>query len=214
MCHREVIVIRVAEAQRPRLVCVENVPELLSWKLYRAWRMALTLLGYRLSEQILDAADCGVPQERRRLFVVGVRARKPFAVPLPSMPRVNARAVIDLDTGSWRPWAAYAPKSVARIRGAIATQGSEALVAYYGSLSSHAGRSLDRPIGTLTTHDRYVVVRGDVARVLTVEEQLALQGFPRDYPLTGTRSERVMQVGNAVAPPVAEWIARAIMGRA
>ena len=43
-----------------------------------------------------------------------------------------------------------------------------------------------------------MLVRGELARVLTVQEQLALSGFPRDYALRGTRREQVMQVGNAV----------------
>lgn len=203
-------VVRVAETHLPQCIVVENVPAFARWKLYPAWRLALSLLGYRLSEQVIDAADCGVPQERARLFVVGVRARRPLVIPAPSMPRVNARAIIDIDAGTWHPWRSYAPRSVERITDAVHAQGDVCLVPYYGSPSSHAGRSLDRPIGTLTTHDRYVVVRGDVARVLTVAEMLALHGFPAGYPLTGTRGERVMQVGNAVCPPVAEHIARSI----
>ena len=203
-------VVRVAEIHRPAVIVVENVTDFMRWELYPAWRMALTLLGYRLGEHVINAADCGVPQERERLFVVGTRSKRPLELPRPTAARVGAAKVIDLGAGSWRPWASYAPLSVARIRSAIRAQGSICLVPYYGSPSSHAGRSLARPIGTLTTRDRYVVVRGDEARVLTVAEQLALSGFPVGYPLTGTRREQVMQIGNAVCPPVATWLAREI----
>lgn len=203
-------VVRVAEAHLPRVLVVENVPEFTRWQLYPAWRHALTLLGYRLSEQIIDAADAGVPQHRKRLFVVGVRARRPLVLEQPRVPHRGAGLALDLLGGTWHPWASYAPASVARIRDAVRAQGPVCLVPYYGSASSHAGRSLSRPVGTLTTRDRYVVVVNDEARVLTVEEQLALSGFPRGYPLTGTRRDRVAQIGNAVCPPVAEWIGRQI----
>jgi DNA (cytosine-5)-methyltransferase 1 len=204
-------VVRVAEAQRPRLVVVENVPELRAWVLYPAWRAALEALGYKLTETVLDAADCGVPQERKRLFIVGSRGRRAITPRVELQPHVPARAVIDLDAGDWNPWREYVPASVARIESAIRTQGRECLVPYYGSPSSHAGRSLDRPIGTLTTRDRYVVVRGDLARVLTVEEQLALSGFPPGYQLTGTRRDRVAQIGNAVPPPLASAVLRSVL---
>jgi DNA (cytosine-5)-methyltransferase 1 len=207
-------VVRVAEAQRPRLVVVENVAELRAWVLYPAWRSALEALGYKLTESVIDAADCGVPQERRRLIVTARLGRRAPTLAAPSAPRRAARECVNLDGGTWRPWASYAPASVARIRDAVQTQGPECLVAYDGSTSSHTGRSLDRPIGTLTTRDRYVVVRGAEARVLTVAEQLALSGFPAGYPLAGTRRERVMQVGNAVPPPLAAYVARQIVGQA
>lgn len=194
-------VLRVAEVHRSRLVVVENVPEFLRWVCYPAWKLALEALGYKLTEQVLDAADVGVPQHRKRLFIVASRGKKQ-SVSLPSKRPVPARDVLDLDVGPWREWRAYAPASVERIEAAQRRRGKDCLVPYYSSRSSHAGRSLNEPCGTLTTRDRYVLVRGEYARVLSIQEQLRLQGFPGDYVLCGTRTERVAQIGNAVPPPV------------
>ena len=47
-------------------------------------------------------------------------------------------------------------------------------------------------------------------RPLTVEECAILQGFPEGYPFSGTSTSKYRQVGNAVAPPVAEALGRAI----
>jgi DNA (cytosine-5)-methyltransferase 1 len=47
-------------------------------------------------------------------------------------------------------------------------------------------------------------------RMLDVDELAAAQGFPPGYMLFGTKAEQVKQVGNAVCPPVAEAICRAI----
>ena len=205
-------VIRVAEAQRPRAIIVENVPEMLRWTLYRAWRMALSDLGYRVSEQVIDAADAGVPQHRRRLFVVATRTRRPVIVPHPSAPRIPARVSLDLDAGPWAPVAGWCERTRARITQGRAEHGDDFLLPYYGS--ERGGRSLDRPIGTLTTVDRYALVRGDVGRMLTPTEMLRLSSFPANYPLVGTKRERTMLVGNAVPPRLAQYVVSSVMGAA
>ncbi|MBM4369869.1 MAG: DNA cytosine methyltransferase [Deltaproteobacteria bacterium] len=48
-------------------------------------------------------------------------------------------------------------------------------------------------------------------RRLTVEECAALQAFPPGYPFQGTKTSMYKQVGNAVCPPVAEALARAVV---
>lgn len=204
-------VLRVAEAQRPRAIVVENVPAMLEWTCYRGWRVALSDLGYRISEQVLDAADCGVPQHRRRLFVVAVRGRRPLAIEPGRIAHVPARAVIDLDGGVWSDVATKCAATRARVEAGRALLGADFLAPYFGSGSGLTGRSLDRPIGTLTTRDRYALVRGDRLRMLSVREQLQLASFPADYPLAGSRVDGVMQVGNAVPPRLAQHVVSQVL---
>lgn len=199
-------VLRFAEANTPRLVIVENVPEMMQWARYRSWRMGWSDLGYRVSEQVIDAADAGVPQNRRRLFVVASRTRRPIAIPQPSEPHVTARAVLDLDAGPWADTAGWCAKTQGRLVNARAQHGAEFLVPYYGSETG--GRSLDRPIGTLTTVDRYALVRGDRGRMLTVAEALRLSSFPDGYALAGNRRDGVKMVGNSVPPQLAGYVIR------
>lgn len=201
-------VIRVAEACEPRAVVVENVVELLQWKLYPAWRSALSLLGYRVSEQVIDAADAGVPQHRRRLFVVASRTRRPITMPQPTERHVPARDVLDLDAGPWTDTATWCERTRARIANARAEHGDDVLIPYYGSETG--GRSLDRPIGTLTTVDRYALVRGDRGRMLSVAEALRLSSFPAGYRLAGNRRDGVKLVGNCVPPLLARHVVRSV----
>ena len=198
-------VLRFAEANSPRLVVVENVPEMVEWKRYGSWRMGWSDLGYRVSENILDAADCGVPQHRRRLFVVASRTRRPIVIPQPTERHVAAREVLDLDAGPWADVATWCERTQARLRNARAEHGEDFLVPYYGSETG--GRSLDRPIGTLTTVDRYALVRGDRGRMLTVAEALRLSSFPAGYRLAGNRRDGMKQIGNCVPP----WLARHVI---
>lgn len=201
-------VLRFAEANLPRLVVVENVPEMVQWKRYRSWRMGWSDLGYRVSENIIDAADCGVPQNRRRLFVVASRTRRPIVVPQPTERHRAAREVLDLDAGPWADVSRWCEKTRGRIATARRELGDEFLVPYYGSETG--GRSLDRPVGTLTTVDRYALVRGDRGRMLTVAELLRLSSFPAGYRLAGNRRDGVKMAGNCVPP----MLARYVIGRA
>ena len=199
-------VLRFAEANRPRAVIVENVPEMMSWARYRSWRMGWSDLGYRVSEQVIDAADAGVPQHRRRLFVVASRTRRPIAVPQPAVAHVAARSCLDLDGGSWSPWREWCENTRRRIIKGQIDHGSDVLIAYYGSETG--GRSLDRPIGTLCTVDKYAIVRGDLARMVSVPEMLRLSSFPAGYQLAGTKRDGVKLIGNCVPPGLAAWVIR------
>ena len=64
---------RLTEETRPRAIMMENVPGLTQkgGSLYRQLRSRLEALGYRLTEGILQVADYGVPQFRRRFVLLG-----------------------------------------------------------------------------------------------------------------------------------------------
>ncbi len=200
-------VVDAAEVRRPRLVLVENVPDFLRWQLFPAWRAALEALGYALTVNVLNAADFGVPQERERMFLVARRGKALPPIASPCLRHVPAREIIDLDAGTWTPTASKVEATQARIEDGRRRFGrAPFLIAYYGEGSGKIARSLDRPLGTLTTIDRYAIVRGDEMRMLSVDECRRAMGFPAGYVITGTRRDRIMQLGNAVCPPVARAV--------
>lgn len=198
-------VVSCAEVHRPALVVVENVLEFTDWALWPAWCQAMRALGYTLAPQLLDAADVGVPQHRRRLYVVCTQSRALLMLPRPRMPRRPVRELIDWTiptTPVERP--GRAPATLARIASGRREFGDRFLVGYYGTETG--GRSLDRPVGTLTTRARYAVVDGDRMRMLSVPELVAAMGFPNDYWLPPRIADATMLLGNAVCPPVATWL--------
>lgn len=203
-------VISAAECHRPPVVVVENVPEFQSWALFPAWCQALQALGYTVAPHLVDAADHGVPQHRRRLFIVATRSRSPLQLDLPARRHVPAQSFVDLGAGSWsqvnRPGRAAA--TLARIERGRRELGSRFLMGYYGSWKT--GRSLAKPIGTLTTLDRWALVDDDRMRMLTPGEIRAGMGFPADYQLPAQRRLAIHLLGNAVCPPVAADILREI----
>ena len=202
-------VVNVAEITQPRAIVVENVPEFLCWTLFPHWSSALEALGYFLSWSILDSADFGIPQHRERLYVFATKQKRPVVIDAPGK-RVPIRDVIDLSLGSWSPIADHCAKTVRRARNGRDRFGDFFVMPYYGSGSGETGRSVDRPIGTVTTRDRWAIVNGDNMRMFTVREYQRAMGFPDSYQLTGTRQEQIWQLGNAVVPPVMSAICAAL----
>jgi len=201
-------VVSAAEFHRPYAVVVENVPEYTDWVLYPAWKLAMETLGYSLSEHIIDAADHRVPQHRKRLFICATQSRTPLKLAFEASSHVPIRPYIDWEYPRWSPIEkpGRSGATLERVRNGRQRYGERFVMPYYGSGSGKTGRSLNRPIGTITTRDRWAVVDGDRMRMLQPSEYRDLMGFPGDYILPGTRKEAIHMLGNAVCPPVARDI--------
>lgn len=195
-------VIAAAEARRPGAVIVENVVDFMRWGLYPAWAEAMKALGYQLSPHLVDCADLGVPQNRERVFIICTRSAAPLKLDLPKLPHVAASTFIDMTAGRWskieRP--GRAPATLARIASGRAALGESFLTSYYGNTTG--GRCMTRPIGTITTRDRWAVVKGDEMRMLSAAEVLAAMSFPETTLRPDNHRLTVHMAGNAV-PPVA-----------
>lgn len=193
-------VVSCAEVHSPQAIVIENVPEFRRWILFPSWIDALHRLGYSMTQMVMDSADHGVPQHRRRLFVIGVRGRTPVSLAFAPLAHVGAETIIE-ESSAWSPISARCARTLDRIRHGRCQHGSRFLIAYYGS--SRGGRSTLRPIGTITTRDRYALVDGDRMRMLTVSELRAAMGFPASYVLPARRALAKHLLGNAVVPRVA-----------
>lgn len=198
-------VVACAEYHRSPILLVENVPAFAKWVLYPAWKDALRRLGYSVSPHLVDAADHGVPQNRKRLFIVCTRSRRPLTLRLPRRPHVPIADVLEWDAHPWTPinTARRSPNTIRRIEAGRAAFGHRFLAPYYSSGSGRTGRSIERPIGTIPTRDRWAVIQGDQMRMLAVPEAKAAMGFQRGYLLPENHAEAMHLLGNAVCPVVA-----------
>lgn len=203
------------EAHRPAVALVENVPAFREWALYPIWRAAFEALGYALSEYVVDAADFGVPQHRRRLFVVAARGRAPLRLALPDpTPWRPFEPHIRWNEGAWRATdSVRGPQVAGRLERGRSRFGERFLLQH---VTNHPGRDLGRPIGTITTAPgHWEVVDGGRMRPLLRAELLAAQSFPQDYAVEGsTQSDVTELIGNAVPPTLSETFVRAIQAAA
>jgi DNA (cytosine-5)-methyltransferase 1 len=198
-------VVSAIECHRPYAFIGENVPEFARWQLFPVWCSAMHALGYALTPMILDAADHGVPQHRLRLFIVGTRTKYPIELQLPRREHIPASSVVNFNVGKWSAVgkATRAHKTLLRIEAGRQAYGDQFVMPYYGGGSGLTGRSLHRPLGTVTTRDRWGLVDGDRMRMLTAEESRAFMGFPDTYKIPANHRLATFMLGNAVCPPVA-----------
>jgi DNA (cytosine-5)-methyltransferase 1 len=69
--------LRALEQAEPSAFVMENVPELLRSAEFSQFEVAAAKLGYEISAEVLNAADFGVPQTRKRAIVIGLMGRRP-----------------------------------------------------------------------------------------------------------------------------------------
>lgn len=174
----------------------------------------LLKLGLRVTKVVLNAADFGVPQTRKRVFVIAVRASATVAVKAPSAARRltvedalrNMPEPVYFERGLQTSTIGYHPNHWTMV------PRSKRFVDDSTDARSRSFRRLlwDSPSPTLAFGNREVYVHPNGHRRLSVLEALLLQGFPTTFVLEGNLSQQFTQVSNAVAPPVARAVADSV----
>jgi len=205
--------VRFAQFFRPRWIVVENVVHMRPWSRYEELKNSLRQIGYHLAEQVLNSAEFGVPQARKRLFLVGDLKKKPGLVrPTRSRKPTTVRSILD-PPGRWKLRPLFQPRrakgTLERADRAINALGSTKafLLVYYGTDGSGGWQPLSRPLRTITTIDRFALVtpsrEGPMIRMLQVDELKRAMGHRKKFSLPfGTRREKIRLLGNGVCPPV------------
>lgn len=215
-------VVRFAAAFKPRWIVVENVVNMRKWTRYAEFKAALEELGYNLNEQVLNAAHFGVPQSRRRLFLMADKKQMPPKVTSRKTEPKNVSDIVDLNgTYRWtplrQPKRAKATLERAERGFAVVGKSKPFLLVYYGSDGGGGWQHLSRPLRTITTVDRFALVKpdlkhGHVMRMLQVPELKAAMGMPPKMKFeAGTRRDRIKMIGNAVCPPVMQRVVKQII---
>jgi DNA (cytosine-5)-methyltransferase 1 len=192
----------IIAACQPEYFVMENVSRATRSDAFKKAIMSFKYAGYGLTIKILDAAYCGTPQFRKRLFVIGVRGGKDESL--------NDYLELGL---------ARKPMTLRDYFG-----DQLGLTHYYRHPRSYARRgifSIDEPSPTIRGVNRPIPkgypghlgdpkVLDENIRSLTTFERAQIQTFPINFILPGCKTDIEQIIGNAVPVKLAEYVARCL----
>ena len=201
-------VLRIISGKRPAAFLLENVKGLVSHdggKTFETIKKCLTKEGYEIHFEILDSSDFGVPQVRKRIYIVGFdksrfKGEIKFEWPSPKKKKMGIGKFVEKDVTD-RPISKHLQKSyifkVDDGRPEIIDQNSDfpvkTLVASYHKIQRLTGTFVaDGPTGL---------------RLLSTNECKAIMGFPKSFKIPVSRTQMYRQMGNSVAVPVVKLVA-------
>ena len=202
---------RLVGETRPRVVLLENVPGLLNSHQGRDFGIVIGTLGefgYSVGWRVFNSKNFGVPQSRQRVYIVGCYRDVHGPGQILFEPERREGNAAEGESNGKAPFSPF-KRSIGDIGGEGPVFQSIAYCLYACS-ARHTGTDWSR------TYVQYPK-RGRVRR-LTPEECEGVMGFPRGWtaPSAGKMdgddldSLRYHALGNAVTPPVAEWLGERI----
>lgn len=191
----------VAKA-KPEWFVMENVERIIKSHILKAALHIFKKAGYGISYQVLDASYCGVPQARKRFFLVGhQQSPDNFLNPYFSKNQSSKQMTVFDYLGNSLGIEYYYrhPRSYMR-RGIFSIYEPSATI-----------RGVNRPIPKgYTKHEGDPVEISENVRPLTTKERSLIQTFPEDFIFNGTKTDLEQIIGNAVPVKLGAYVARCI----
>ena len=203
-------------SMKPRWVIVENVNRMKRWNRHNELVETIEGLGYTVSDLFLNSADFGSAQARKRMFLVcdkqGSTVSREQLLAFAEKRSMTANDIIDW-SGGYRSSLLRKPgrakATLERAERAIAALGRNIpfIIVYYGSDYAGGWQTLDAPLRTITTVDRFGLVtwtKGEpYLRMLQPSELIKAMGGGVEHQLPhGSRREKVKLCGNGVCSDV------------
>ena len=197
---------RYAAHHQPAVVVAENVDHLRfinGGADLKTIRRSIARAGYDVQVWPVYAPDFGVPQTRRRIFIVGVRDDLPSTLkPLKATFAVNHRST---------SWAIEDLAGISDETVANQSQYFKAALAQRGHGQGDEVNNRDLPAYTIRANSRSrVQFHYELPRRLTVRECARIQTFPDNFIFPDETTPSIRQIGNAVPPVLAHAIAQHI----
>lgn len=193
---------RIVSAVRPTWFVMENVARITKTKKLIDAKTIFKKAGYGLSQVVLDASLCGVPQKRKRFFLIGkIGASDDFiTADIMSNLAANPMTVADYFGDSLGIKYYYRhPRSYVR-RGIFSVNEPSPTI-----------RGVNRPMPKgYKLHQNDPVTSKEGIRPLTTEERSMIQTFPKDFIFLGSKTNREQMIGNAVPVNLAKYVGNAI----
>ena len=226
---------RIIKSIKPSFFIMENVSGLIHDKnvfYFNRLKNFFISNGYKINYRLLNAAEYGVPQLRKRVFLIGHKSPFEYNFPKPIFLKENYRTVGEtiMDLVNKKKIQNHVPmkhNDIVRKRISFINEGGGITKNIpkkflQGSRSdyrknklknfSHVYKRLHRklPSGTMVPGHNAFPLHPTLDRALTVREAARLQTFPDKIIFEGTRQEQCILVGNAVPVQLAKVIGKSI----
>lgn len=188
---------------KPKWFVMENVDRITKSATLPLAIKKIRETGYGLSRVILDASKCGVPQKRKRFFMIGkLDGEDDFLTSeLINDQADTSMTIRDYLGNEFKTDFYYRhPRSYAR-RGIFSIDEPSPTV-----------RGVNRPIpGTYKIHPGDATDKLDKVRPLTTLERARIQTFPSEFQFEGSKTDLEQIIGNAVPVELAAYVARHLL---
>ena len=195
---------QIVTAIKPEWFVMENVDRILKTSKLVEARKLFKDCGYGLTETVLNASFCGVPQRRKRFIMIGRLGEKDgFLSDILEKRQSSKEMTIAEYFGEQIEIKYYYrhPRSYAR-RGVFSVDEPSPTI-----------RGVNRPMPAgYKLHPTDPVTSLEGIRPLTTQERSKIQTFPEDFKFIGTKTGMEQMIGNAVPVNLAKFVADSIMG--
>lgn len=188
---------------KPKYFVMENVDRAAKSNAYSEARKKYKENGYGLTEIILDASKCGVPQKRKRFFCIGIRDGSNDAVKKiinnkmskePTTLRDYYGNTLDFEFYYRHP-RNYSRRAIFSIDEPAPTM-----------------RGVNRPVPKgYPGHPNDACELSPSIRALTTAERALIQTFPKNFIWAGNKTDTEQMIGNAVPVKLAEFVASSVL---
>ena len=187
---------------RPKWFVMENVARIEKTQKLQEAKEIFKDAGYGLSHQVLDASLCGVPQKRKRFFMIGkLRETDDFMIPFMNS-ALSKRSMTMRDYFGDSLGIDYYyrhPRSYVR-RGIFSMDEPSPTI-----------RGVNRPMPNgYQPHTNDPVKSKDGIRPLTTKERSMVQTFPESFKFIGSKTDMEQMIGNAVPVNLAKYVGESI----
>ena len=190
---------KIIASIKPKFFVMENVARIVKTQKLKEAKEIFSAAGYGLTETILNAALCGVPQKRKRFVLIGeLGAKNDFLINHINNNLAHKELTVAEYLGNKVDIQYYYrhPRSYLR-RGIFSINEPSPTI-----------RGVNRPIPkNYQLHSNDPVSTTDGIRALTTKERSLIQTFPESFVFSGTKTNIEQMIGNAVPVNLAYFIA-------
>jgi len=226
--------LRLVKSIQPKVFIYENVKGLFTHDKKRTWTIISDrferLEGYSITHQIINALDFQIPQNRSRVFIVGVKSNRKFVFPSGEILKYKLSDFLEDNCrfGSFKSNPIDGRLVLENIPGNVDQKNilSPAVMKYVlagGTKGFYQKPEIDlkvaRPLLSTMGNkhragiDNYITVDENRIRMLSPREALRLMGFTDDFKIVVSRAQTYKQAGNSIVVDVFMSIIRELINQ-